>query len=158
MSSWNPTKANVGNNWNLPWMWIEMKSWTYFEWSKSKNLDSVICTIASSHLPPVINNTCSSLVAMESRRKPDFWIVDFEWRALQWTLPIGEMMTSAIWQFPHTFWNGGIIKLAMDNTPITLTKKLLKQKGKWTWTKGECENRCINKERKKIMYTHTNNM
>jgi hypothetical protein len=35
---------------------------------------------------------------------------------------------------------------------------LLKQKGKWTWTKGECENRCINKERKKIMYTHTNNM
>ncbi len=50
--------------------------------NKSKNSDSVICIIVSSHLPLIVKNIHSSLVAMEPWRKPDFWIVDFEQQAL----------------------------------------------------------------------------
>ncbi len=53
---------------NLPWMQIEMRSWTYFGWGKSKISDSVICAIASSYLSSIINNTSSSLVTMEPQK------------------------------------------------------------------------------------------
>jgi hypothetical protein len=37
-----------------------------------------------------------------------------------------------------------------------LGKKMLKQKCKWTWTKGKCEKRCINQKRKKNhLHTYT---
>ncbi len=78
-----PTSVDVVDKWNLPWMRIEMKSWTCFGQGKSKNSDSVICTIVSNHLPSIVNNTNSSLVVMKPRTKPNFWIVDFEQQALQ---------------------------------------------------------------------------
>jgi len=66
MSSWKPTRANVGNNRNLLWMW--MKNWTCFKQGKSKNLDSVICTIVSNDFPSIVNNTSSSLIAMKPEK------------------------------------------------------------------------------------------
>ncbi len=81
MFSWKPTWANVGNNQNL--LWMRMKSWTCFKQGKFKNLDSIICIIASNHLPLIVNNTSSSMIAMEPRKKPNFWTIDFEWQALQ---------------------------------------------------------------------------
>ncbi len=35
------------------------------------------------------------------------------------------MVTSDTWQFPHTFWNGGAIRLVMDNTGVTWEKKTI---------------------------------
>ncbi len=130
-----------------------MKSWIYFGWGKSKNLNSIICRNTSSHLPSIVNNTCSSLNAMEPQRKSNFWTIDFEWQALQWTSLVGEMMTSTTWQFSHTFWNGGTIGLSMDNTPVTGEKKNVKTKremkmniniGKM-WGKGRSIKKEINK-------------
>ncbi len=63
-------------------MQIEMRSWTCFGWSKSKNSNFVICTIILSHLHSIVNNTSSSLVAMELWRKPNFWTIDFEKQVL----------------------------------------------------------------------------
>jgi hypothetical protein len=65
------------------------------------------------------------------------------------------MMTSTIWQFPHTFWNGGTVKLTMDNTLVTLEKKMLKQKGKWTWKKSTCEKGASIKKKKNHVHTYT---
>jgi hypothetical protein len=48
------------------------------------------------------------------KKKPYFWIVDFERQVLQWTPHVGEMMTFATWQFVHMFWNGGVVKIT-DN-------------------------------------------
>jgi hypothetical protein len=103
MSFWKLIMVDVVNNWNLLWMQIEMRSWTCFGRSKSTNLDFVTYTIASNHLPSMVNNTSSSLVAMEPWRKLNFWTLDFEQQALQWTSLVGEMMTFATWQFPHFF-------------------------------------------------------
>jgi hypothetical protein len=62
---------------------MRMKSWTYFKQGKSKNLDFIIYIIISYHLLSIVNNTSSSLIAIEPRRKPNFWTIDFEWQALQ---------------------------------------------------------------------------
>jgi hypothetical protein len=40
------------------------------------------------------------------------------------------MVTSSTWQFPHTFWNGGTIGLAIDNTPIIWEQKTICSNGK----------------------------
>jgi hypothetical protein len=40
-----PTRVDVVNKWNLPWMRIEMKNWTCFGQGKSKNSDFIICII-----------------------------------------------------------------------------------------------------------------
>ncbi len=72
MPFWKPTRANVVDNRNLLWMQIGMRNWTCFGWGKPKNFYSVICTIASNHLLSIVNNTSSSLVVMESQRKPNF--------------------------------------------------------------------------------------
>ncbi len=93
-----------------------MKSWTCFGQGKSNNLNSIICTIVASHFPWIINNTCSSLVVMKPQKRPNFLTIDFERQTLQETPPVGEMVTSDTQQFPHTFWNGGTIRLVLDNT------------------------------------------
>jgi hypothetical protein len=56
-------------------MQIEMKSWTCYKQGKSKTSNSIVWTIASSQLPLIVNNTSSSLVAMEPQRKPilNYW-------------------------------------------------------------------------------------
>jgi hypothetical protein len=66
MSFWKPTRANVGKNQNL--LWMRMKNWTCFKQGKSKNLDPIICTIASNDLPSIVNNTSSSLITMEPQK------------------------------------------------------------------------------------------
>lgn len=43
MSSWKPTKTNVGNNWNLLQMWIEVRGWTCFGQGRFRNANSIIC-------------------------------------------------------------------------------------------------------------------
>jgi hypothetical protein len=79
----------------------------------------------------IVNNTCSSLVTMEPQRKPNFWTIDFEWQALQWTLFVGKMMTFSTW---HVFWNGGVVRL-LWTTPRSLEKtQYVKTKVKWIWT------------------------
>jgi hypothetical protein len=79
MFSLIPTRVDVGNNYNSPQMWIEMKIWTCLGWIKFRNANFVICTITSTHLPSIVNNMVSSLVAMEPQRKLDFLTFDFEW-------------------------------------------------------------------------------
>jgi hypothetical protein len=79
MFSGIPTRADVGNNYNLPQMWIGMNTWTCLGQIKFRNANFVICSIASTHLPSMVNNMGSSLVAMEAQRKLDFLTFDFEW-------------------------------------------------------------------------------
>ncbi len=62
ISSWKSTRAYVVDNWNLPWMQIEIRSWTCYGQDKSKNSNFAICTIVSGHLPSIVNKTTSSLV------------------------------------------------------------------------------------------------
>jgi len=89
-------------------------------WAKFKNSNSIICTTISSHFPSMVNNIWPSMVAMEPQRKLDLWTFDFEWQALQWTSHVEQMMTfNVTWRFPHTFWNGSVARLVMNNTLIT---------------------------------------
>jgi hypothetical protein len=41
------------------------------------------------------------------------------WQALEGTSLVWEMIIFVTKQFSYTFWNGGIIGLVMDNTPVT---------------------------------------
>jgi hypothetical protein len=92
-------KFTINVNWNgkLNLFWM----------SKSKNSNFVIRKKFSCHFP--------SMVAMEPWKK-HIWTFDFELQTLQWTSIVERMMTSATWQFPHNFWNGGVVRLVMDNT------------------------------------------
>jgi hypothetical protein len=74
MFSWKPTRANVSDNQNLPWMWIECKLSHMHNCFKLFTLNG--------------QNINSLLVAMEPQKKLDFGTFHFEWQALQWTLPI----------------------------------------------------------------------
>lgn len=93
------------------------------------------------------------MVAIEPWKKHDLWTFDFELQTLQWTSVVEQMITSATWQFSHTFWNGGVITLAMDNTLITWeiknkkcwNKKIMKMNKNKMWKKY----RSIKKEAKK---------
>jgi hypothetical protein len=67
----------------------------------------------------MVNNIGSLLVAMVARKNLDFIAFDFDWQTLQCTSPISEMMISTKWQLPQTSWNGGVVGVVMDNTPIT---------------------------------------
>lgn len=62
MFSWKPIRVDVHNNWNLPWMYIEINSYTCFGWIKLRNAKFGICTIVFNHLLSMVNNTNSSLL------------------------------------------------------------------------------------------------
>jgi len=68
MFFWKPIKVDVGDNQNLPWMQLKMKSWICFGQGKSKNSNFVMCAITSSHLPSIVNNIGSSLVVIKPWR------------------------------------------------------------------------------------------
>ncbi len=78
ISLWIPTRIDVNNKWNLPWIRMEMRSWTYFEQGKAKNMDSIIRKIASNHLFSMVNNIGSLLVVMAAHKNLDFLAIDFE--------------------------------------------------------------------------------
>jgi hypothetical protein len=63
-----------------------------------------------------------------------------------WTPLAKKMVTFAMWQFPHTFGNGGITRLTMDNTLVTWEKKTIcsnekvnedEHKHREMWKKGK---------------------
>jgi len=84
------TRVDVSENWSLPQTWIKMRSWSCFVWTQFRNLNFVICTIASSHFPSMVNNTSPSLVAMEPHKKPNFmnlwfWTINITMNITCWT-------------------------------------------------------------------------
>ncbi len=85
-----PTRVDVSNNWSLPQTWIKLKCWNCFASTKFRNLNFVICTIASSHIPSMVNNIGPSLVAMELHKKPNFmnlwfWTTNITMNITCWT-------------------------------------------------------------------------
>ncbi len=102
---------------------IEMKSWTCFGRDKSKNSDSIICITISSHLPSIVNNTSSSLIVMEPWKNLIFEPLILNDKHYNEHHPLEKWWHPLHDNFFHIFWNGGVAKLSMNNTPIIWNKR-----------------------------------
>jgi hypothetical protein len=117
---WKPTR-DVRDNWNLQQTQIETRGWTYIGWTKFKNSNSVLCTIAyhmSSHFPLMVNNISNHWLQWNLKEN-----MIYEFFILTNKHCNEHYLLSKWWHLVHdnfhTFWHGGIARLNMDNTLVT---------------------------------------